>query len=518
MSKFYRLLLSWLSTAIALTMVTFTFTAVEGSELEAVSAYKKGDYTTAARLWRQEAETATRAQNKIVALSNLASTYLKLDRVDNALRIIEQNLDLIGTTGEINSSIYAQALLVAGNVSEAQGNTKIAVERWSKARDMYRGRDLTGLVKASLNLIKGYSDLGLYNRLDEELARLETITDDLNELELIVQSLLAMGNAYQLIGNYDLAELRIEQAVELNPNAETIMALANLYKYQGKYDRAEAQLTNLLAQRRSSSEYSIIYRARLQQMQLAMHQKQWSKALELARVLQIESARLPVNNTTLRWQLKLVDNWLRIAEKNAGNVELDLVENYLAQLKEKSLELGSTTNRAQVDYQLARLHYLQQDYQNAIEVARRSIAADPLVENYQVFWVITQAHQALGNFSEAIKTNQTTIDLINQIKGDLVSNPEFQFQFQNEVRPIYDNLVALLIDRPGDSEPSQEDLLIARDTIESLQLVELENYFRVACLETNERQIDTIDNTASAIYPIFLEERVVTIVSLGDFC
>ncbi|NET86384.1 MAG: hypothetical protein F6J94_32360 [Moorea sp. SIO1F2] len=64
-----------------------------------------------------------------------------------------------------------------------------------------------------------------------------------------------------------------------------------------------------------------------------------------------------------------------------------------------------------------------------------------------------------------------------------------------------------------DGNPSQEDIKKARQVIEDLQLAELDNFFRQACLDANVAEIDQIDRSATVIYPIILPERLAVIVS-----
>ena len=54
----------------------------------------------------------------------------------------------------------------------------------------------------------------------------------------------------------------------------------------------------------------------------------------------------------------------------------------------------------------------------------------------------------------------------------------------------------------------------ARETIELLQLAELDNFFRDACLQTQPAQIDKIDPKAAVIYTIVLQDRLEAIVTL----
>ena len=52
--------------------------------------------------------------------------------------------------------------------------------------------------------------------------------------------------------------------------------------------------------------------------------------------------------------------------------------------------------------------------------------------------------------------------------------------------------------------------------IESLQLAELDNFFREACLNARPEQIDRVDSKAAVIYPIILPDRLEVILSLPN--
>ena len=60
----------------------------------------------------------------------------------------------------------------------------------------------------------------------------------------------------------------------------------------------------------------------------------------------------------------------------------------------------------------------------------------------------------------------------------------------------------------------QGNLALARATIESLQLAELDNFFREACLDTKPVQLDSINADSAVIYPIILADRLEVILSL----
>ncbi|MHC5826387.1 MAG: CHAT domain-containing protein, partial [Nostoc sp.] len=81
---------------------------------------------------------------------------------------------------------------------------------------------------------------------------------------------------------------------------------------------------------------------------------------------------------------------------------------------------------------------------------------------------------------------------------------------------MYRELVELLVQTEGNLEPPPENLRQARFLIETLQLAELDNFFRQACL-TAKVEIDQVvdqDQTAAIIYPIILSDRLEVILKL----
>jgi CHAT domain-containing protein len=101
------------------------------------------------------------------------------------------------------------------------------------------------------------------------------------------------------------------------------------------------------------------------------------------------------------------------------------------------------------------------------------------------------------------------------LRTDLVAvNPAVQFSFQESVEPIHRELVSLILS--PEREASAADLETARETIEALQLAELDNFFREACLDATAVDIDRLDQRAAVIYPVILSDRLEVILSLPD--
>ncbi|MFM2304292.1 MAG: hypothetical protein RLZZ135_1702, partial [Cyanobacteriota bacterium] len=119
---------------------------------------------------------------------------------------------------------------------------------------------------------------------------------------------------------------------------------------------------------------------------------------------------------------------------------------------------------------------------------------------------------------QAIESYRAAIDSLKLLRKDLVDiNRDVQFTFRKNVEPTYRELVGLLL-KPSNQDSTGKNLAQARNLIEDLQIVELDNFFREACLNNNKVIIDEVvdreNPTAAIIYPIILENELQVIVKI----
>jgi len=151
----------------------------------------------------------------------------------------------------------------------------------------------------------------------------------------------------------------------------------------------------------------------------------------------------------------------------------------------------------------------QTQTQQALTLAENIEAPDI---GYRWQWQLGRILNAKGDRTGAIAAYTKAVDNLKSIRRDLVAiNPDVQFSFRQGVEPVFRELVSLLLES---KEPSQDNLKSARNVIESLRLAELDNYFRLACINAQPVQIDEVDRTAAVIYPVILRDRLELIVSL----
>lgn len=140
---------------------------------------------------------------------------------------------------------------------------------------------------------------------------------------------------------------------------------------------------------------------------------------------------------------------------------------------------------------------------------------------YRWQWQLGRLLREQKNTQGAIAAYTEAVLTLQSLRSDLVAvNPDVQYSFKESVEPVYRQLVDLLLQSEVAEHPSQQQNLLAqaRVVIESLQLAELDNFFRVACLQAKPILIDQVldkdDPTAAVIYPIILADRLEVILKL----
>ena len=117
------------------------------------------------------------------------------------------------------------------------------------------------------------------------------------------------------------------------------------------------------------------------------------------------------------------------------------------------------------------------------------------------------------NPAKALPIYQLGYEALQTLRTDLAGvNPEFRFSFQEQVEPIYRDYIRLLV--TIDPVPSQGNLAQVLKVTESMQLAELDNYFGDTCLNVHPQNLADLDPKAMVIYPIILNDRLSTIISI----
>lgn len=262
--------------------------------------------------------------------------------------------------------------------------------------------------------------------------------------------------------------------------------------------------------------------AEINEFSLWIESERLEKAGNLLPKIKSEFALLPASRSSVYARVKLADLLIKAGRQDQTKEVANLLSaavrqaQTLADTRAESSALGVTGKF----YEQIQNWSEAKAFSHQAMLRAQQINAPDLA--YQWQWQmgrILQASESNLKSSqsanpEAILYYSTAVNTLETIRRDLVAlNPEIQFSFRENVEPLYRQLVDLLL---RSSAPSQEDSRQAREVIEKLQLAEIDNFFREACLKAQPQQIDEIDASAAVIYPIILPERLAVILALPD--
>jgi CHAT domain-containing protein len=364
-----------------------------------------------------------------------------------------------------------------------------------------------------------FSRLGSLQALEQSL----TVAEKLNSPEMVGEIQLNLGNTAQALRNttedkekYTTLALEYYQKAAATAVLPTTRLQAQLNQLrlsiqtnkpipsQVSWREIQSQLATLAPSRK------IIYaRINLSQSLACLKLKTEATAMNLPclspdiQEREAQSSDKTLATPIISAQASQTPEWLEIAQM--AKTAVDQAKN-LGDKRAEAYALGTLGGIYEQTNQLA---IAQTQTQQALTIAE-SIEAPDIGYRWQ--WQLGRILNAKGEKKGAIAAYTKAVDNLKSIRRDLVAiNPDVQYSFKQGVEPIFRQLVSLLLES---KEPSQDNLKSARNVIESLRLAELDNYFRLACINAQRVEIDEVDQTAAVIYPVILSDRLELIVSL----
>jgi CHAT domain-containing protein/predicted negative regulator of RcsB-dependent stress response len=488
--------------------------------IQGKTAYESGNFNQAKEDWTlAEAQFRTQGDrlNQALSLNYLSLADQELGQWQEAEQHIDQSLQLLKSSS--SPEVLAQALNTQGSLQLSQGNGTEALASWSAAEKIYRqGSDAMGIMGSQLNQAQALQQLGLYRRSQKLLEQLATELEQESDPQLRVMGLRSLGNALQVAGNLEQSQqvltesLKLAQKSKLEAETSAILfSLGNTARSLKHYEEAIAFYAQ--AAEKTTDLISRV-EAQLNQLSLLSLLNKPQAVQELLPQIQSNLSNLSPSRRSMYAKVNLAKNLID-QSADASNKYLPYSQTLLEQtiaeaqkiqdVRAQSYGLGTLGHLAE---QRQQLDLAKQQTEQALVLATTIDAEDI---TYQWQWQLGRIFQQQGDIQSAIAAESNAVQSLEKIRGDLVAtNLDAQYSFRESVEPIYRDLVALLVS----SAPNQENLSQARSVIESLQLAELENYFREACIDAKPKQIDQVDTQAAVVYPIILPDRLAVIVSL----
>ena len=494
--------------------------------------YQIGKLSDALSHWRQAAESDNQPLRQALSWSYVSLAAQDLGDWQQADSAIARSLSLLADHPESEEANHmrAQVLNVQGRLSLKKGQPETAWEIWEQAETTYeRSNDWLGKVGAQINQAQALQTMGLYRRAS---LKLEEVVDDLQDQPdsaLKAIALESLGNVFQTAGSLEQSRQYLNESIALSERigdqaaaTATLFSLANTLRLIGDteaaiqtYERVEAQ----------SLRAPLQLKAQINRFSLLLSDQQWQAAQNLLPNVYNQLKSLPASRESIYSRVNLVESLLSNSEtgSNAAHqpmswLPVDKIATLLSESAQQAESLQDTRAQSLALGELSKVYGHIEQWtdsqvlsQSALQLAQVGNAQDIA---YRWQQQLGKAYYAQSNLDAAITSYTEAVETLNQVRRDLLAtNSDVQYSFKKTVEPVYRELVHLLL---LPDAPTQKSLLQAREAIEALQLAELENYFKSACIDSSAEYIDRLDSEAAVLYPIVLSDRVEVVLSLPD--
>ena len=528
-----------LATTYGRTVVTSK--SAEKLEAEGKYFYSISQFAQALELWHQAELIYVNSEDSLSQariLSNLALAYSQLNNWEQSTAKITASLQLLNQKPEITSPEHIRALAQVFNnqgiIQLSQGKAEQAIATWSQAKVNYEesGNDL-GIIRASINQASAFKQLGLYSRTVKTLAEVKKRLAQQPDSLLKATGLRSYGDILRLVGQNNQSKQILSQsltiATKINAPEEqvkTLLALGNSYQQPQKALKKYQQGLDICRQQPNCLRTDLPLQIHLAQINLLSKTRSWQRSQELIPTVQAEFNQLPNSRTNIDRKINFAYNLVKLRHispskgTKANQVPTSsAIEQFLVNTLVAAKALNYTKAQSYILGLQGQIKEESQDWQNAQKYTQQALVLAQILDAPEIIylwqWQLGRIDRALGNRTQAIADYSQAVEVLQSLSLDLVAiNPDIQYSFSNSVEPVYRELVSLLLKAKPGKEVSQANLEGVRKVIESLQLAELNNFFREACLDAQAVNIESIDPQAAVIYPIILSDRLEVILSL----
>ncbi|MUG95313.1 CHAT domain-containing protein [Scytonema sp. UIC 10036] len=535
-----------------------------GQLQQGLQLYQQEQFSQAVQVLEQAAlqfQSQGDILNQALALNYVALAYQKLGQLPQASTTITNSLNLLLKNG-INSkeyiSVRAQALNTQGQIQIAQGKPEGALASWEEATALYvKNRDSEGEIGSQLNQAQALQVLGLYRRALITLKDVNQLLQQQPNSLLKANGLLSLGNALRVVGVLDqknsqansienLGSLQaLQQSLAVASQLNSPELVAEIYLSLGNTAQALQKTDEAMQyyQQAAASSVSPMTRlsAQMNQLRLSVQEAQYTKIAQILPEIQSQLDTLPPSRKTVYAKIHLAQSLACLkqgteargtavnlfcpqqqtkvqATTTNGTPEWAAIAQILVTAVEQARSLKDTRAEAYALGTLGGLYEQTQQWSNAQTLTQQAVVLAEGISaqdiGYRWQWQLGRILKARKNEKGAIAAYTKAVANLKSLRSDLAAmNRDVQFSFQEQVEPVFRELVSLLL-QSQDNNPSQDALATARNVLESLQLAELDNFFRRACIDAKPVQIDEVDRTAAVIYPVILSDRLEVILSL----
>ncbi|MEH2295944.1 CHAT domain-containing protein [Nostoc sp.] len=505
--------------------------------------YNIGNFAKAVEVL-QEAVQAYKQQGEsfrlAATLSNLSLAYQQLGAWSQAQQAITESLNLLkGENENENLQIFAQSLDIQGRLQLTMGKAEAALATWQQTEKIYKELDnKSGVVRSLINQAQAWRTQGFYPRSVKTLDQVsQTLKSQPDSIEKTV-SWRSLGDALLVLGDLAKSRQALEESLRIARNLQSsadisasLFSLGNNARKQQDKAKAIAYYQQTVAL--SPSPLTKV-QAQLNHLSLLIEDQQWAGVQTLLPLIESQLDQLPLSRASIYAQV----NFAQSLEKINSSISKTPGQNYysgfskkdsavlLANAIEQSRSLKDKRAEAYALKSLGGLYEETGQWSEAQELTQQGLAlaqsSNAREISYTLEWQLGRLLSLQKDINGAIAAYDAAVETLQSLRKDLVVNKDVvnqdvQFNFRDSVEPIYRQSVELLL-KSQQGKSDEKILEKVRQRIEALQLAELDDFFREACLQGQRVALDQVvdqDNPTSAIlYPIILADELQVIVKI----
>lgn len=487
--------------------------------------YEAERFAQAVASWQQAISAFTSGDEltKAMTLGNLSLAYQQLGQWNEAEKAITQSLNLLKTP-KPNPQVLAQILNIKGRLLLAQSKAEDALNIWQQAANIYEKIDDTNsIIRNQINQAQALQTLGYYRQAEKILKQSIQILQQQPNSSLKVTGLRSLGNVIQVTGDLATSRQILQQSLDVASSLPDKQAVADILLSLGNTARAEQDAPTAIKYYQQAANVATSPTTRIQaqvnQLSLLLETEQFSALTALSSQIQTQLSNLPASRTAIFARINFAQTLTQFKKTSAVEIPswLDIAQ-LLSVAIEQAKNLADQRTQSYAVGILGGVYEKTQQWGDAQNLTQQALlmaqAIDAKDIAYRWQWQLGRLLKVRGDIKGAIAAYTEAVNYLQALRYDLARvNSQVRFSFREEVEPVYRELVQLLLQPEGNSQLNPKNIEKASETIELLQIAELDNFFRNTCLNARIQAKKT-DQTAAVIYPFILPDRVEIIVNL----
>jgi CHAT domain-containing protein len=422
------------------------------------------------------------------------------------------------------------ALLQPGQAFFQRGDFVQAIDSWETARqnpELSTSQQLELLI----NLAVAYQQVGQVATAHQLLEQAQPLADHHGTptQQVLVRSQL--GDVLLALQQADSAETLLQETLPLARTLNDPAVLAHLLTNLGnvsyileKYPDALTVYTQVIDLAHRTGDKILSLQALNNQALVLLKTGQPQASLALLETAIAEVQTLP-DNYDKGFQLLEIGRLALRLEKSQPTVHLQAFH-----LFQKALQLAKLLqNQRLLTYAngfLGQVYEQEQRFPEAVQLTRQAIfLAQEFPEIIYLWeWQLARLLQAQHDLAGAIVAYQRAIEHLHPIRSDLFAGQRDTLAvFNDQIRPVYVGLADMLLQQAAlTSAVKTKTALLrqARESIERMKLIELQEYFHDECIAKVQAEASDLerqlDKHTAILYPISLPTRLELVLTVSD--